>query len=192
MEILEKKVTRRDALTYLTKAVVVAAGALALPTIAYTKPKSQYKTNDLSKDSEEVLLARLIYGEARNLFKLDENHLEPKMIGLTATNRVKKKIRGDNLKEVILARKQYSCFNKKNANLKKLKNPERYDSKAWKKSLITSRRILEGKFTHLDYGQDHYHKKNMEEYPKWTKNTRMKKIWVPDFFEHYFYEDTKA
>jgi len=211
MEILEKEVTRRDALGYLTKVAAVTAGSLMLPRELYAKLKSQYKTNDLSRDSEEILLARLIYGEARILFKDEKDQREPAMIGFTSLNRAKDKIKGNGttLKEVILSNKpkrvkykngkkatirvhQYSCFNSWDPNLRKLKDPEKYDSKAWQQSLDLSKNILEGKLSHLNYGQDHYHKKDMEEYPKWTKSPRMKKIWGQEFFKHYFYRDIKA
>lgn len=183
------------------------AGSLVVPGISFGKTENSYKTNNFSRDSEKVLLARLIYGEARGILKYENDQREPIMIGFTALNRAndKAKWNGTNLKEVILKNRpietkygkiitvyQYTCFNPRDKNFKKIQNPEKYDSKSWRQSLDISRKLLEGKCTHLNYGQDHYHKKDMEKYPDWTESPRMKKVWGQEFFKHYFYRDTIA
>jgi len=198
---------RREALKLLTRMGTGLVGSLLFPSLASAAPRNKYQTKDFSKDSEKVLLARLIYGEARILFKDEEDQREPIMIGFTPINRAKDRIKGNgtNLKEAILANKirktkagnkirvyQYSCFNSRDPNLPKLKNPEKYDVKSWDKSLNLADKILRGKYTHLNYGQSHYHGKKMEKYPDWASDARMKKIWGQDFFKHLFYKDVKA
>lgn len=204
---MQKQYYRRE---FLRNAAIMSAGivgSLVIPEISFGKMENSYKTNDFSRDSEKVLLARLIYGEARSTFKHEKDQREPIMIGFTPINRVNDTIRwnGMNLKEVILKNGpvktktgeiiivyQYSCFDPEDKNLKKIKDPEKYDSKSWEQSLGISGKLLEGKYTHLNYGQDHYHKKDMTEYPEWTKSPRMKKIWGQEFFKHYFYKDIMA
>lgn len=204
---MEKQYNRREFLKGITITTAGLIGNLIIPKISFGKTESLYKTNDFSQDSEETLLARLIYGEARSVFKHEKSQREPIMIGFTAINRANDKMEwnGMNLKEVILKNgpiknkngeivivHQYTCFSPKDSNLEKIKNPEKNDSKSWEQSLYISRNLLRGKYKHLNYGQDHYHKKNMKKYPTWTKDPRMEKIRGQDFFEHYFYRDTMA
>ena len=128
----------------------------------------------------------MLFGEARSLYKVEEDVREPVMIGYTALNRAEKS-NYVNLKEAILAPKQYSCFNPKDVNYNKIKNPGKNDLNSWKKSLEISKKILNGLFEHLNYGQTHYHRKDKK--PKWRKSPKMKKIWGQDFFKHYFYKE---
>jgi len=174
---------------FLKNAGIFLAVSLISPSLSFASV-NDYKTKDFSGDSEKTLLARMIFGEARNLLN-DEDYLEPVMIGFTAVNRAEKKIKGNSLREVILAPEQYSCFNKSDINLERLKNPEKYDPVSWKKCLTVSRRILEKgeELKHLNYEQTHYHVREMEKYPKWAKNPKMKKVWVPDYFSHFFYKE---
>ena len=134
----------------------------------------------------------MLYGEARELLK-EEDQKEAIMIGFTAVNRANDSIEGNgkSIKEAILKKYQYSCFNSNDPNLKELKNPEKYDPKSWEKALSLSEKILEGKFAHLNYGQDHYHTKKIAS-PKWAKSPRMKKVWGQPYFKHSFYRNSKA
>jgi len=199
-----KAITRRQFLKTTGKTLGVLAGGLVIPTYAFGNDAR----NEFYKDSEKILLARMIFGEARSSLdgKIDPDYKEPIMIGWTAINRANDKLKfnGENLKEAILKKKwvknkkgkktpihQYSCFNPKDPNLKVLKNPKKYEPKEWEKSLHLAEKILEGKLSYLNYGQDHYYRKDTNA-PNWTENPRMKKIWTPPFFDHEFYRDTKA
>jgi hypothetical protein len=189
-----KEINRRE---FLKSAGISLAGSLMFPSYslgAFVKSKRERLYND----SENVLLARMLFGEGRELFddKIDPDHRELIMIGWTAINRAEKKFKGDNLKEVLLAKKQYSCFNdnpkdkRGYENFLRTLNPWIHEKENWIKSLKLSENILEGKLSHLNYRQDHYHTKN--EKPYWAKSKRMRSIWVQPSFKHNFYEDIKA
>lgn len=187
---MKNKYNRRE---FLKTASSALAGILYIaspvPTLASTYNN---EINSFRHDSEKTLLARMIYGEARELLK-KEDQKEAIMIGFTAINRAKDRIKenGESIKESILKKSQYSCFNPRDPNLKKLKNPEKYDPSSWEKALKLSDKLLEGKLTHLNYGQDHYYRKNTPT-PYWANSPRMEKIWGQPSFKHEFYKDTKA
>ena len=204
-----KEINRRK---FLKTIGTLATGGLFFPYSVFAA-ESPGKKDDFSKDSDQVLLARMIFGEARNEFdeNIVEDSLEPIMIGYTAINRAEDKIKqnGKTLKEVILKNQpktiklkngkektifihQYSCFNSWDPNLKRIENPIKYNPEAWRKSLILADKIIDGKLDHLNYGQSHYHLKNMKEYPSWTKSPRMKKVWSQPYFKHIFYKDKFA
>lgn len=149
---------------------------------------NNYKTR-IIKDSEVVLLAKLLYGEARSL-----SEEEAAMIGLTAVNRSKDKIKanGTSLEGAILAKGQYNCFdNDGSKNSKETKNPSKYDIESWARSLKLSKKILEGEFNYLNGGQTHYyHPKSVKKIPKWAKDQRYEKIATST--EHKFYRDKKG
>jgi len=115
--------------------------------------KPSYKTLDFSKDTNEVLLARMLFGEARNC-----SDLEKVAIAYTAINRASdgKKWNGETIKESILKPWQYSCFNKDDPNREKLMNPEKYDAKSFEKCLQISRDVLSEKYKDQTNGATHY------------------------------------
>lgn len=109
---------RRD---LLKNGIIVLAGSLVYPTIALSQTlqepaKLLKKRSDLARISDLELLARMIFGEARNL-----DYLEKIWIAHTALNRKcdKKNYNGEgSLKDVLLKRDningkiidQYNCF----------------------------------------------------------------------------------
>ncbi|MDD5192483.1 MAG: cell wall hydrolase [Candidatus Nanoarchaeia archaeon] len=124
-----------------------------------------YKTRDFSKDSDKVLLARMLYGEARNCPR--EEKIE---IAYTAINRANdgKKWNGETIKEAILKPWQYSCFNKDDVNYEKLKNPKR---KIFEECLKIANEVLDGKYKELNRGQTHYHTRAV--HPSWADSDQM-------------------
>ncbi len=138
-----------------------------------------YKTNDFSQDSDEVLLARMIYGESRNCSKNERI-----AVAYSVINRVndRKKWNGENIKDVILKPWQYSCFNKNDVNLKKLKNPNK---KIFEDCLEIAGEVLEGKYSELNKGQTHYFNPKVVK-PKWAD--KLEKV---DFekTKHEFYRE---
>ena len=146
--------------------------------------KNEPHKEEFLKDSDEVLLARTLFGETREKC----SKYEKIAVAYTVLNRINdgKKINGETLKEVILAKKQYSCFNEGDSNLKKIKNPEKYNAKEWKKCLNLSKEILKGKYHKHNYGQTHYHRKNIV-YP-WKEP--MKEKLLSEGLKHQFYRDS--
>jgi spore germination cell wall hydrolase CwlJ-like protein len=138
---------------------------------AERKPVS-YKTSNFSKDSDEVLLARMLFGEARNCS--DE---EKVAVAYTALNRAKdgKKWNGTDIRGTVLKKWQYSCFNSSDPNREKLMNPEAYDSKAWEKCLEISTGVLAGKCQDPTNGATHYFNPSVVS-PKWAKSMERKEV----------------
>lgn len=129
-----------------------------------------YKTNDFRKDSDEVLLARMLLGEAESC-----SQIEKIAIAYTALNRASdnKDWNGRTLQEAILKPRQYSAFNSdRNA---KLKNPLAYNKKEFLDCLQIAKEILAGKYQDPTNGATYYLNPNHPDLagktlPTWTKN----------------------
>ena len=143
----------------------------------------QYVPFDFSSDPDDILLARMIFGEMAGYSK------EEKIaVAYTAINRKKIKTwMGKTLNEVILKELQYSCFNKDDFNRYKVMNPKKYGEVEWKKSIDIARKVLSKKYRDPTNGATHYHHKSMDEYPEWAY--KLKKIRTPEKWEHYFYKN---
>jgi N-acetylmuramoyl-L-alanine amidase len=114
---------------------------------------TNYKTKDFSNDSDRVLLARMIFGEARGC-----SEIEKIAVAYTAMNRLRdgKKWNGERIREVILCPFQYSCFNSEDKNREKLMNPESGEPEAWKECLKISERVLSREISDPTKGATHY------------------------------------
>ncbi len=134
--------------------------------------KVEEHKKEFLKDSEKILLAKMLYGEA-SIY----SPAEKIAIAFTAINRANDglKYNGEGLKETILSPYQYSCFNKNDNNLERVKNAEHHTNRNWKKCLNLAENILNGKYDKYNFGQTHYHKKDMKNYPRW-KNYMKEKI----------------
>lgn len=144
-----------------------------------------YAIADLRQDNETTLLARMLFGEARNCTK-DEQIA----IAYTALNRASdnKKWNGRTVKEALLVPFQYSCFNPKDVNLVKLKNPLRYDSRSFAHCLILAEEVLARKYPDPTHGATHYHTRAIQ--PSWSTNGAMKKLGtVGEKPRHVFYKE---
>ena len=211
-----KTMKRRD---FLRAAVTTAAGIYlvgpAAALAAKPRTRSPYIAYDFSSDSDKTLLARMIYGESAGEIasKEDPDSREAIMIGHVAMNRVGT-WQGKTLKDVILKNgpvkikvdeeekiktdengipilyHQFSCFNAWDVNLQKIKKPWLDSPEKWEQANLIARRILKGKLTHLNDCQDHYHTKKVS--PRWSKSSRMRKVWGQEYFKHNFYEDMGA
>lgn len=123
-----------------------------------------YKTADFSDDTDEILLARMLFGEARNC-----SYEEKIAVAYTALNRIDdgKKWNGETLREVILCPWQYSCFNQNDVNKEKLMNPQDYDGKSFHECLRAAKEILSGQHTDLTGGATHYFNPQVVQ-PSWA------------------------
>lgn len=177
---MTEQISRRDFLHQTAKTVLATAlaysglEALADESKQNLSKKRKYQTSDptFSEDSDEVLLARMLFGEARSC-----SDLEKVAIGYTAVNRVNDSAKrfGRSLKEVILAKGQYSCFNKSKENKKnraKLMNPESYESEVFRNCLSIAQGLLKRNYKD-PAGANHYHEANIEQ-PSWAN--KMKRI----------------
>jgi len=141
-----------------------------LPTYQPLKTNANYNTTDFSNDTDEVLLARMLYGECRSC-----EDTEKIAVAHTALNRVNdgKRWNGETLREVILKPWQYSCFNKNNPNRKKLMNP---NPETFESCLEIARGVINGAYQDSTNGATHYFNPNVVK-PSWAfKLTKIGKI----------------
>lgn len=132
---------------------------------------------DFTKDSQQILLARVLYGEARS-----ESRTTKEAIVSTILNRTKKhvwwgksnyqNVSDYSLHAVILKPWQYSCFNSNDPNLNELKHP---NGKAWQECLAVAKDALDGKVKDSTAGCTHYHNKRKSN-PNWAEGKTAKLI----------------
>lgn len=139
-----------------------------------------YRTSDFNKDSEELLLARLILGEAENC-----GTLEKIAVAYTAINRTKRD--NETLKEVILKPHQYSCFNPDTNSNIFLKDPLKRNKKEFLKCLSLAKEILKGQYKDPTNGATFYFNPSSVKEPSWTRN--LKKIGRIGKSYHVFYKE---
>jgi len=153
----------------------------------YNLPDKKYKTSNFSPDSDTVLLARLVFGEARGC-----SLKEKVSTAYTAVNRANDTIKwnGENLRDAILKPYQYSCFNKIDPNREKLMNPMKYDSTSWAQSMKVAEGVLDGTYRDPTGGATHYHTGNIS--PYWSKgNKELTKVNTLDDMDHDYYQPSK-
>lgn len=140
-------------------------------------------TGNFNDDTEQMILARLIFGEAENQSK------EAKIgVGFTVLNRVKKhkKQWGYNIHEVILKESQYDSFWNKNTK-DKVRNPlENIANRTvWNESYESAGTVLGRQVADPTFGATHFHSfKRQIDFPIWAteKNFKIK------IDKIYFYE----
>lgn len=145
--------------------------------------KIDYKTSDFSSDSDEILMARMLFGEGRNCS--DEERIA---IGYTAVNRANdgKRWNGETIRDAILKDKQYSCFNKGDANRAKLMDPMKYEPEAFEKCLESAHEVIVNSRSEMNKGQTHYFNPATVN-PKWA--SKMEKIDLEKDCKHVFYRE---
>lgn len=138
----------------------------------YTHP-----SDDFTDDSEEVLLARVLFGEARS--EPEEGKFA---VAYVIKNRVRQKKR--TYHQVILQPFQFSAFNKNDPNYEKLKDPEAFDPAQWEKCLEVARYVHSCKDDRNTIGAaTHYHTAAVS--PDWAEGGTV----VRQIGAHIFYED---
>ena len=142
------------------------------------------------RDSNSVLLARMLFGEGRG-----QTRDEKIAIAYTAVNRVHdgRRNNGETLREVILMPKQYSSFNLNDPNREKLLHPERYEPKAFKECLDVAKGVVSGKYKDPTDGATHYFSSNMQTPPAWASDMKRSigRIQLANgkLSEHVFYRE---
>jgi len=142
--------------------------------------EESYVVSDFSNDSDKVLMARMLYGEARSC-----SRNERIAVGYSVINRVNdgKRWNGGDVRSVILKPKQYSCFNQGDPNLEKIKNP---DMRFFYDCLISAGAVLDGRYSQLNKGQTHYFNPKHAN-PSWK--AEMKRIGKIGGSVHVFYRE---
>ena len=141
-----------------------------------------YRTTNFSQDTDEVILARMIFGEARNCSK--EERIA---VGYTTINRLKQPRKfGRTLSQVILKPYQYSCFNRNDPNREKLMNPKRYDPQSFEECLEIARGIISGTYKDPTQRATHYFNPRIVR-PSWAN--QMTRIGRINNSKHEFYRE---
>lgn len=128
--------------------------------------------------SELDLLTGLIYGEARS-----EGWAGKGAVGLVVRNRVAKPgfwNWGRNWREVILAPKQFSCFNPNDVNREKIVKAKKDKGARWEECCHIAEIVYVGRLVDR-IGADHYHTVICR--PSWTANL----IFLCQIGDHRFY-----
>lgn len=122
-------------------------------------------TGDFADDSEQMILARAIFGEARGM--LEKGRIA---VGWSIKNRVIDSRWGDTYHEVILQSQQYSAFNDNDKNLKFIKNPffDKTQAQAWYECYTIAGEIINGSVDDPTDGSNHYFGDYIKP-PYWTK-----------------------
>lgn len=133
--------------------------------IELQEPLNHYSYNKDNQIHEDIeLLARAIYGEARNGSKELKIAIAQSIMNRTNKN----KWWGNTLKEVILKSKQYSCFNPNDPNYKKIWNPLEYEKpEVWYECLKIAKGVLEDNLKDITKGATHYHTDRIR--PSWSR-----------------------
>ena len=139
-----------------------------------------FKTNDFSKDSKKVLVARLMFGEAEGC-----SDKEKIAVAHVALNRAKdgKKWNGETLRESILKPYQFSCFNK--GLDRRVRDPMKHNAKDFQQCLILAEEFLENKYSDPTNGATFYYNPNLVN-PSWAK--KLNRVEVPGTI-HWFFKE---
>ncbi len=146
-----------------------------------------YIIEDLKKDDEVILLARMILGEGEGCSKLEKI-----AIGYTALNRANdnKKWNGTTIKEALLKEYQYESLSDK-SRLNILKNPLAYNPKEFLESLEVAEGIITNKYADPTNGATHfYNPRLMKNPPKWANSKKFEYIGKKEkYWYHLFYKE---
>ncbi len=145
-----------------------------VPLKPYLRPElprpHSYYARDFSSDTEEVFLARILFGEARSLSS--DEQIE---IGYTLKNRAERRSDKSIRKMLSLTDKwgnhAYSCMNVHDPNREKILNPRGYESlEVFDRCLDAARAVLADEHTELNFGQTHYAPHSF--HPRWEHEVR--------------------
>jgi len=157
------------------------------------KPKKSYKTEDFSEDDDKTLIARVVFGEARDR---KVPYLEKVAVAHSVLTRKDDKIpyNGEGtIRNVAQYPYGYSCFSKAkfNAdNLEAIKNPEAYDRESWKTALEIADGVYERRLPNPVPGANLYDLRGCN--PKWLKSSNVKRLSVPNNFKHIWCRESKG
>ena len=153
----------------------------------------------LENDSEETLLARMIFGETGGCTLLEKVYA-----GKTPFNRLhdgRTYTGKGSLKKVLLHPEQYSCFDSTETNRKNLRRildlPKKLldsskELKDWKENLIIAKGLIRGDWGNYNFGQTHFYKKHLVPKLKEGKLKIDPKRLEPIYsggFKHQFYKE---
>lgn len=129
-------------------------------------------TGDFKDDTEQMILARAIFGESRNEILPDEARIG---VGWSIRRRVEDSRWGDTYSTVITQPKQYAAFKTADPNYEYVKNPlwdnSEVDKKSWLKCYKIAGQVMYGQVADPVYEANHYHDISQE--PYWVKDAKV-------------------
>jgi len=133
-------------------------------------------TGDFNDDSEQMILARAIWGEARGTSKIARV-----AVGWSIKNRLGMRKNWGTYHNIILDRGQYSCFWEKfpyDNNLIALRDPIKSDNSAnrekWKETYEIAGQVIAGSISDSTGGANHYYDDSITKKYKWMKEGKFK------------------
>lgn len=139
-------------------------------------------TGDFNDDTEQMILARAIFGEARSVSRKARIG-----VGWSIRTRVESPWWDNTYSEVILDEAQYSAFNEGDKNLPFVKNPFREEGQIdeWYECYETAGQVMKGEVKDPTDGANHYFSDYIG-YPKWTKSKQAEfKIKIDNILFYY-------
>lgn len=123
-------------------------------------------TGDFNDDTEQVILARAIFGEVRSLSEKGRI-----AVGWSIKNRIFDSRWGNNYHQVILKPKQYSAFNGGDKNLPYVKNPflDKTQIGDWYECYKIADKVIKGEVNDPTNGDNHYFSDYIKP-PSWAKS----------------------
>lgn len=141
-------------------------------------------TGDFNDDTEQMILARAILGEARDTRLSDKSRIA---VGWSIKNRVDELTRfGNNYHKVILKEYQYSAFRQGDKNRPYIEDPLRdnkpLDKKAWENCYKIADKVIQAEVDDPTNGANHYYDESIDS-PYWANNKNFK-IKIDSIFFH--------
>lgn len=125
-------------------------------------------TGNFDDDSDQMILARAIFGEARSNSVPDKARVA---VGWSIRNRVEDSRWADNYPDVITQKDQYSAFNESDGNRPYVENPlwknNEIDKVAWYNCYDTAGKVISGKVKDPTNGANHYYDNSISA-PYWA------------------------
>lgn len=125
-------------------------------------------TGDFSDDTEQIILARALFGEARNTLVPDEARVA---IGWVIKNRVISTGWPDTYLGVITKPKHFSAFNLGDDNRPFVEDPihtgKEVDREAWRKAYDIAENVISGELADPTQGANHYYDDSINT-PSWA------------------------
>ncbi|MBU0578916.1 cell wall hydrolase [Patescibacteria group bacterium] len=129
-------------------------------------------TGDFADDTDQMILARVLFGEARNTLVPDEARIA---IGWVIKNRVESSRWSNTYWEVITTPSQFSSINVGDDNRPFVEDPlhknNEVDKKAWKHTYDIARKIIKGEIADPTQGANHYYDDSISS-PDWAKDQK--------------------
>lgn len=127
-------------------------------------------TGDFADDPDQIILARALFGEIRDISFSDEARIA---VGWSIRNRVEDSRWANTYQGVITKPEQYSAFNLDDPNRKYVENPlftgNEIDFRAWQKAYEIAGTTINNQVEDPTTGANHYHDSSIKPPPYLTK-----------------------